>query len=300
MVRRRRAFTLIELLVVIAIIGLLVSILLPSLSKAREMAKSAVCSSNLRSLAQGWHLYADEFRDTSVPVRYSGAPGGTANPANWYQIGNGKKYRPRWIATMGKHVGLPAFSQPSTSDERQDYDGKAYQCPTASDWTDERNHAFGYNYQFLGNSRKTKGRYHHFPVNRTLIRNFAETVLGGDALGTAAGLPHRERREYSNDGKHFAEMGNHSYTLDPPRLTDRSDRGSGDAGTPRTAVAPRHGARANVIFCDGHAETSTPDKLGYRILPDGAYVDLQLVDDPPTNRLFSGTGRDDNPPELPR
>jgi len=55
-----------------------------------------------------------------------------------------------------------------------------------------------------------------------------------------------------------------------------------------------------LIFCDGHAETSTPDKLGYRILPDGAYVDLLQVDDPPSNRLFSGTGRDDNPPELPR
>ncbi len=297
---RKRAFTLIELLVVIAIIGLLVSILLPSLSKAREMAKSAVCSSNLRSLAQGWHLYADEFRDISVPVRYSGAPGGVQNPANWYQIGNGKKYRPRWIATMGKHVGLLAFNQPSTSDERQNYEAKVYQCPTASDWTDERNHAYGYNYQFLGNSRQTKGKYHNFPVNRTLIRNFAETVLGADALGTAAGLSRRDRREYSNDGTHFAEMGNHSYTLDPPRLTDRSDRGSGDAGSPRTAVAARHGGRANVIFCDGHAETNTPENFGYRILPDGAFVDSQAIEDPPTNRLFSGTGRDNDPPALPR
>ena len=155
MPRGRGAFTLIELLVVIAMIGLLVSVLLPSLSKAREMARGAVCSSNLRQLAQGWHLYADEHRDTSVPVRFSGAPGGTANPANWYQIGNGRKYRPRWMATMGKYVGLFAFSRPSTSDERQDYDGKAYQCPTVADWLDERNHAFGYNYQFLGNSRRT-------------------------------------------------------------------------------------------------------------------------------------------------
>ena len=296
---RNKAFTLIELLVVIAIIALLVSILLPSLSKAREMAKSTVCSSNLRSLAQGWHLYADEFRDMSVPMRFAGAPGGVGNPANWYQIGNGKKYRPRWIATMGKQVGLLAFSRPSTSDERQDYDGKVYQCPTASDWTDERNHAYGYNYQFLGNSRKTQNRYHHFPVNRTLIRNFAETVLFADAMGTAAGLPRAERRQYSNDGKHFAEMGNHSYSLDPPRLTDRSDRGSGDAGTPRSAVDPRHAKRANVIFCDGHVELSPPDKLGYRVLVDGAYVDLQEVEDPPTNRLFSGTGRDEDPPDLP-
>ncbi len=170
----------------------------------------------------------------------------------------------------------------------------------AADWMDERNHAYGYNYQFLGNSRQTRSRYHNFPVNRSRIRNFGETVLGGDALGTAAGLPRGEQREYSNDGRHFAELGNHSYTLDPPRLTARSDRGSGDAGSPRTALAPRHGGRANAVFCDGHAETSTPEKFGYRILPDGAYVDLQEVENPPTNRLFSGTGRDDDPPDLPR
>ena len=41
-------------------------------------------------------------------------------------------------------------------------------------------------------------------------------------------------------------------------------------------------------------------KLGYRILPDGAYVDLDDVDRPPTNRLFSGTGRDNDPPDLPQ
>lgn len=297
--RKKAAFTLIELLVVIAIIGLLISILLPSLSKAREMAKSAVCSSNLRTVAQGWHLYADEFNDRSVPVRYHGASGGVTNPANWYQIGNGKKYRPRWLQVMGKQIGLLAFEQPSTTNERQDYEAEVYNCPTASDWTDERNHAYGYNYQFLGNSRQTNGRYHNFPVNRSLIRNFSRTVLGGDALGTASGLPRSERRQYSNDGKHFAEMGNHSYTLDPPRLTETSDRGSGDAGSPRTAVDPRHGKKANVIFCDGHAESATPSQLGYRILPDGAYVDTEEVDDSPDNSLFSGTGRDDDPPDVP-
>jgi prepilin-type N-terminal cleavage/methylation domain-containing protein/prepilin-type processing-associated H-X9-DG protein len=55
--RQRRAFTLIELLVVVAIISLLVSILLPSLSAARENARRLKCSTNLRSIGQASQIY---------------------------------------------------------------------------------------------------------------------------------------------------------------------------------------------------------------------------------------------------
>ncbi len=59
----RPAFTLIELLVVIAIIALLVSILMPSLQKAKEMAKNVVCASNQRSVTLAIVLYAEEHDD---------------------------------------------------------------------------------------------------------------------------------------------------------------------------------------------------------------------------------------------
>jgi prepilin-type N-terminal cleavage/methylation domain-containing protein len=57
---KKKGFTLIELLVVVAIIALLISILLPSLSRARELTKRAVCSSNLRGIGSGCHIYAND------------------------------------------------------------------------------------------------------------------------------------------------------------------------------------------------------------------------------------------------
>lgn len=53
-----RAFTLIEVLVVVAIIALLVAILMPSLSGARDAAQRAQCLSNLQQLGRGFHAYA--------------------------------------------------------------------------------------------------------------------------------------------------------------------------------------------------------------------------------------------------
>lgn len=64
--RPAHGFTLIELLVVIAIISLLVSILLPSLNKARDLAKKGVCAANLKNIAVALHLYA-ESEDSYLP-----------------------------------------------------------------------------------------------------------------------------------------------------------------------------------------------------------------------------------------
>ena len=65
---KARGFTLIELLVVVAIIALLVSILLPSLSRAREQARRAVCLSNLHQCGVGFSQYAVDYKYV-LPMR---------------------------------------------------------------------------------------------------------------------------------------------------------------------------------------------------------------------------------------
>ncbi len=98
---KKLRFTLIELLLVIAIIGILASLLLPSLSKARIRAKESICTNNLKMTGVAIMNFADN-EDNELPQNLSTnglAPGnGSIWTGNgWY--GLGRLYDEEYIST---------------------------------------------------------------------------------------------------------------------------------------------------------------------------------------------------------
>lgn len=116
---RKKGFTLVELLVVIAIIALLVSILLPALSKAREQAKMAVCMTRVKGILTALNTYSGS-NDNKLPPTTQGLKAGiVGNPLgnqNFYTLPITFKYHYGGRALGGG--GLFVHLQPYLPDAR--------------------------------------------------------------------------------------------------------------------------------------------------------------------------------------
>ncbi|MHC4445063.1 MAG: type II secretion system protein [Planctomycetota bacterium] len=291
-------FTLIEVLVVVAIIAVLVAFLLPSLAKAREQARASVCLANLHRLGHGVEFYVDKF-GVYPPVRLTKTYNSQNNAWETFYLdiknSEWRRKTPRWHWFIDYGVG-PVISPGKYATESEFHaalnaDNDYFLCPSLRGECerDVRNGAYGYNWQYMGNSLVAIGTdYCRWPVNASHVKNPARTVLIADSRGGA--LPH----------------GLHAYTLDPPRLA--SEHGNTRFGAQRvfdTGQSPyyhvpvemRHNKRGNVLFDDGHAKPMLLKQLGYALEPDDPKV--TLPDGPGANNaLWTGKGYDPNPISL--
>jgi prepilin-type processing-associated H-X9-DG protein/prepilin-type N-terminal cleavage/methylation domain-containing protein len=294
-------FTLVELLVVVGIIGVLVSLLLPALSKARESANSVKCKSNLSGMTKAAEQYKNQYR-VFVPGRLEQLTSGQV-----HSVEGKDQYRPRWYEILGGIVGNIANHNPQpVEDDSWTISNEWFLCPTVPEWINSRNYPYGYNHQFLGNARKrltplpdgTKP-WVNYPVSTSRVSNGSETVMIADSLGTAVSVPLKDRQGYLVTGKKDPDAnGNKGFLLDAPRQTANSDRADNQISAMyHSGPAARHNKKVNVAYADGHVDAVTPEDMGYVVNPDGSMPLSGTVNGHTAhNRYFSGSGRDDDPP----
>lgn len=308
---RSAAFTLIELLVTIAILTLLIGILVPSLSSARRQAKANACLSTVKGLGMGFTIYLTENRDEFPPVKLKNWR--PSDPTAPEYVNEYNCRQPRWQWFLKLDSGPPIeptqrmLRKPGGwGDEGEgagpnDRTGRTltndtFLCPALDDpeyERDVRNGAFGYNYQYLGNSRQDTiaTRWDNFSVGLHQISATSGTVLIADSRG--GGRKH----------------GVHSFTLDPPRrateknaarfgpiVADLSAAGlDPDPVYAFSPVSNRHNNRGNVIFVDGHGESLTQIELGYEIRPeDNLPIPIHETSEGTmwNNKMWTGTNSD--------
>jgi type II secretory pathway pseudopilin PulG len=134
------AFTLVELLVVIGIIAILIAVLLPTLSKAREQATRTVCLSNLRELGNAVRIYATRHRDI-VPIGYM-------DQHQFSYVVNWNNQNGTRVSMLG-HLALGKLTE----------SGKTFYCPAVPDDGDQGYYSF---YRF-NTPRNRWPKYEQFP-----------------------------------------------------------------------------------------------------------------------------------------
>ena len=121
--RSRRGFTLIELLVVIGIIAVLIAILLPALTTAREAGRRAVCLSNVRQLTAATLMY---LNDNHQVLPDAGSTNSFETP-----VSPVAEHKPEWTTLGPDSYVLPSIG--SLLARYLDPSGRSWRCPSAPD-----------------------------------------------------------------------------------------------------------------------------------------------------------------------
>ncbi len=252
-VRYRNGFTLIELLVVIAILSVLVSILLPTLQQAKELARASVCLANIKTLGPAHIFYGQDYADVIPLPRWKRS----GDDVYWYhQLVDylGSKRREGVGADRAGDVPEVAKTGCPTAvkDKRENYGMNEFLMLFWTDYLvlsnglirsntyigrDPYGDTYPYTLPAPGNAAYT---WHYsqipFPARRFIMGD------SGSGVGTCG--PHRGA---DPSGYSWSEW------LFPPY----NSNGYYVGGAPN-----RHGNRtnANYVFCDSHAEIMLPEQ----------------------------------------
>jgi prepilin-type N-terminal cleavage/methylation domain-containing protein/prepilin-type processing-associated H-X9-DG protein len=236
LVSKKTGFTLVELLVVIGIIALLISILLPSLNKARETANRVKCQSNLSQMGKAMQLYSNEnkgsfprtkFQTTTGAVTLSGTNGGAADVDPFTS------------------TNVPANNIPSSMFllvRTQDMTTEVFTCPSGTAEKDLMNNsAATQRSNFTGDAGTSK-----------VSKNLSYSFINVFPSSTATGLGYKTFiTAFSSDFAIAADLSpNNEGSTDIRNCVTGAARSTMIKGNSKN----HDGDGQNVLYADGHAE----------------------------------------------